>query len=71
MNVDPEDLIPKLPKPKDLQPFPSTQALVRMSCILIGMVTLNINGVSIVFFSLILEIQSTKDCVFSLRGIYI
>ncbi|KAK2188830.1 hypothetical protein NP493_122g03038 [Ridgeia piscesae] len=28
MNVDPEDLIPKLPKPKDLQPFPSTQALV-------------------------------------------
>lgn len=29
VNVDPEDLIPKLPKPKDLQPFPSTQALVR------------------------------------------
>nr|XP_033790748.1 ribosome biogenesis protein BOP1 [Geotrypetes seraphini] len=28
VNVDPEDLIPKLPKPKDLQPFPSTQALV-------------------------------------------
>ena len=28
MNVDPEDLIPKLPKPKDLQPFPTTQAIV-------------------------------------------
>ncbi|XP_070193789.1 ribosome biogenesis protein bop1-like isoform X2 [Littorina saxatilis] len=28
MNVNPEDLIPKLPKPKDLQPFPTTQALV-------------------------------------------
>ena len=28
VNVDPEDLIPKLPKPWDLQPFPTTQALV-------------------------------------------
>ncbi|XP_040909959.1 ribosome biogenesis protein bop1 [Toxotes jaculatrix] len=28
VNVNPEDLIPKLPKPRDLQPFPSTQALV-------------------------------------------
>ncbi|XP_077446601.1 ribosome biogenesis protein bop1 [Stigmatopora argus] len=28
VNVDPEDLIPKLPKPKDLQPFPTTQSLV-------------------------------------------
>ncbi|XP_023241895.1 ribosome biogenesis protein bop1-A-like [Centruroides sculpturatus] len=28
MNVNPEDLIPKLPKPKDLQPFPSVQALI-------------------------------------------
>uniref|UniRef100_A0A3B5MQF0 Ribosome biogenesis protein BOP1 n=1 Tax=Xiphophorus couchianus TaxID=32473 RepID=A0A3B5MQF0_9TELE len=28
VNVNPEDLIPKLPKPKDLQPFPTTQALV-------------------------------------------
>lgn len=28
MNVNPEDLIPKLPKPKDLEPFPRTQALV-------------------------------------------
>ncbi|KAL3859579.1 hypothetical protein ACJMK2_009795 [Sinanodonta woodiana] len=28
MNVNPEDLIPKLPKPKDLQPFPTQQALV-------------------------------------------
>ncbi|GCB82215.1 hypothetical protein scyTo_0021558, partial [Scyliorhinus torazame] len=28
VNVDPEDLIPNLPKPKDLQPFPTTQALV-------------------------------------------
>lgn len=26
--MDPEDLIPKLPKPRDLQPFPTTQALV-------------------------------------------
>uniref|UniRef100_A0A8D0HKG4 Ribosome biogenesis protein BOP1 n=1 Tax=Sphenodon punctatus TaxID=8508 RepID=A0A8D0HKG4_SPHPU len=28
VNVDPEDLIPRLPKPRDLQPFPTTQALV-------------------------------------------
>jgi len=28
MNVNPEDLIPKLPQPKDLQPFPTTQAIV-------------------------------------------
>nr|XP_015212885.1 PREDICTED: ribosome biogenesis protein BOP1 [Lepisosteus oculatus] len=28
VNVDPEDLIPRLPKPKDLQPFPTTQSLV-------------------------------------------
>lgn len=28
MNVDAEDLIPKLPKPKDLQPFPTTQSLI-------------------------------------------
>ncbi|XP_069113730.1 ribosome biogenesis protein bop1-like [Argopecten irradians] len=28
MNINPEDLIPKLPKPKDLQPFPTTQAVV-------------------------------------------
>lgn len=28
MNVNPEDLIPKLPKPKDLQPFPTTEAVV-------------------------------------------
>ncbi|KAG9509609.1 Ribosome biogenesis protein bop1-B, partial [Fragariocoptes setiger] len=27
-NVDPESLIPKLPKPADLQPFPSAQAIV-------------------------------------------
>ena len=28
LNVNPDDLIPKLPKPRDLQPFPTTQALV-------------------------------------------
>lgn len=28
LNVDPEDLIPKLPKPKDLQPFPTTLSLI-------------------------------------------
>ncbi|ESO98298.1 hypothetical protein LOTGIDRAFT_114705 [Lottia gigantea] len=28
MNVNPEDLIPKLPKPRDLQPFPTTESLV-------------------------------------------
>ncbi|XP_037330852.2 ribosome biogenesis protein bop1 [Pungitius pungitius] len=28
VNVNPDDLIPKLPKPKDLQPFPTTQSLV-------------------------------------------
>lgn len=27
-NVDPESLIPKLPRPKDLQPFPSVQSMV-------------------------------------------
>lgn len=26
--VDPESLIPKLPKPRDLQPFPSTQSII-------------------------------------------
>uniref|UniRef100_A0A8C5SVC6 Ribosome biogenesis protein BOP1 n=2 Tax=Laticauda laticaudata TaxID=8630 RepID=A0A8C5SVC6_LATLA len=28
VSVDPEDLIPKLPKPQDLKPFPTVQALV-------------------------------------------
>lgn len=28
VNVNPEDLIPKLPRPRDLQPFPTTQSLV-------------------------------------------
>lgn len=28
VNVNPEDLIPKLPRPRDLQPFPTTQAMV-------------------------------------------
>lgn len=28
MNINPEDLIPKLPKPRDLQPFPTAQAIV-------------------------------------------
>ncbi|ELT96122.1 hypothetical protein CAPTEDRAFT_130363, partial [Capitella teleta] len=28
MNVNPEDLIPKLPKPRELQPFPTVQSLV-------------------------------------------
>ena len=28
MNVDPEDLIPHMPRPRDLQPFPTTQSLV-------------------------------------------
>lgn len=28
LNVNPDDLIPTLPKPRDLQPFPTTQALV-------------------------------------------
>ncbi|KPP79595.1 ribosome biogenesis protein bop1-like [Scleropages formosus] len=28
VNVDPEDLIPKLPKPRDLQPFPTIQSLI-------------------------------------------
>ncbi|XP_028296672.1 ribosome biogenesis protein bop1-like isoform X2 [Gouania willdenowi] len=28
VNVNPEDLIPKLPKPRDLLPFPTTQSLV-------------------------------------------
>ncbi|XP_061197281.1 ribosome biogenesis protein bop1-A-like [Saccostrea echinata] len=28
MNINPEDLIPKLPKPRDLQPFPTSQVIV-------------------------------------------
>ncbi len=28
VKVQPEDLLPQLPKPKDLQPFPTTQAIV-------------------------------------------
>ncbi|XP_036779019.2 ribosome biogenesis protein BOP1 isoform X2 [Manis pentadactyla] len=28
VNVDPEDLIPRLPRPRDLRPFPTCQALV-------------------------------------------
>lgn len=28
VNVDPEDLIPKLPKPRDLQPFPTVLAII-------------------------------------------
>lgn len=28
VNVNPEDLIPKLPRPRDLQPFPTTQAMI-------------------------------------------
>ena len=28
MNVDPESLLPKLPNPRELQPFPTTQAVV-------------------------------------------
>ena len=31
MNVDPEDLIPKVPKPRDLQPFPTTQSIVSVN----------------------------------------
>ena len=29
VQVNPEDLLPKLPRPKDLQPFPSTESIVR------------------------------------------
>lgn len=29
LNIDPETLIPKLPKPRDLHPFPTACALVR------------------------------------------
>lgn len=29
VQVDPDDLIPKLPRPRDLHPFPTTQAIVR------------------------------------------
>jgi len=30
VNINPEDLIPKLPKPKDLKPFPTTLSLVSL-----------------------------------------
>lgn len=28
VNVDPEDLIPTIPRPRDLQPFPTVQSIV-------------------------------------------
>ena len=28
MNINPEDLLPKLPKPRDLQPFPTTESIL-------------------------------------------
>lgn len=31
VQVDPEELIPKLPKPRDLQPFPTTLSMVLVS----------------------------------------
>lgn len=36
VNVDPEDLIPKLPRPRDLQPFPVCQALVSVEAEVVG-----------------------------------
>ena len=39
MNVNPDDLLPKLPSPRDLQPFPATQGVIylghtsRVTCI--------------------------------------
>ena len=35
MNVNPEDLIPKLPQPRDLQPFPTTEAIVRITQVIL------------------------------------
>ena len=32
VQVDPDDLIPKLPRPRDLHPFPTTLAIVREYC---------------------------------------
>ena len=34
IQVDPLDLIPKLPKPRDLQPFPNTLSIVIIVCTL-------------------------------------
>ena len=28
VKVDPEELIPKIPKPRDLQPYPTTESIV-------------------------------------------
>ena len=33
MNVDPNSLLPKLPKPQDLQPFPSAPSVVCSGCL--------------------------------------
>ncbi|XP_033924121.1 ribosome biogenesis protein BOP1 [Melopsittacus undulatus] len=45
VNVDPEELIPKLPKPRDLQPFPTTQALVyRGHTCLVRCISISPNG---------------------------
>ena len=35
MNVNPEDLIPKLPQPRDLQPFPTTEAIVSITQVIL------------------------------------
>ena len=40
VQVDPADLIPKLPRPCDLRPFPTTQAIVCQFHILVAQLVL-------------------------------
>lgn len=54
VNVDPEDLIPKLPRPRDLQPFPVCQALVSVES-----EVQTPSGVCVSVFSLFFSCRST------------
>lgn len=54
-NVDPNSLIPQLPRPKDLQPFPSAQALVYKGHVdIVNSITVELRGQ---FFA-----SGSKDC---------
>ena len=59
--MDPEDLIPKLPKPKDLYPFPTTETIVRTTNYITNNVT------SLVMTSLIMALRMVMSLIMTLR----
>lgn len=61
MQVDPEDLIPKLPKPKDLYPFPTTETIVRTT----NYITDNV--MSLIMTSLIMALRMLASLITALR----